>query len=129
MAPIDIDWGLQAAQLDFDFALESVELERGGTGRRFDRLRFDAVSDAHAVGCAVTNGLSAEAIAMPSKFHTPAMDGRGKAVGSVQMEYSRVVTSVEWRRVVDGVEWRRVKGCRGMASMASMASMVASNGT
>ena len=47
------DWlprlALNDVQLDCEFEFESVELEREGTGRRFDRPCSDADSDAHAV--------------------------------------------------------------------------------
>ena len=47
------DWfprlALNDVQLDCEFEFESVELERDGTGRRFDRPCSDADSDAHAV--------------------------------------------------------------------------------
>ena len=36
-------------QLAFEFEFESAELERGGTGRRFDRPSSDADSDAHGI--------------------------------------------------------------------------------
>ena len=89
MASNDVGRRLQAAHVDFEFPVESVELERGGTGRRFDRPCSDADSDAHAVGYTVTSGVNVGAnglftskeIAMPSKLDTPAMDGQEKAVG------------------------------------------------
>ena len=49
-----VEWGLQAVQFEF----ESVEMERGGTGRRFDRPCSDPDSDGHTVGYPVTNGVN-----------------------------------------------------------------------
>ena len=85
MASNGVEWRLQAVQFDSELDSESVAMERGVTGTRFDRPCSDADSDAHNVGYPVAKGVNVvgarelftpEEIAMPNKLHTPAMVGK-----------------------------------------------------
>ena len=135
----DLNWrqGRQrATQFDFECGLESADMKRDGTGRRFDRRCSDADFDTRFVGCLVTNGMHVEAhelftsseIALSSKLLTSAMNGQDKAVGKRAVDYSRAGwtayhVDVEWRRVMTDVEWRDWRRMTSMDWWGRMTSM------
>ena len=88
---------------------ESVELERGGTVRGFNRPSFVADFDAHIVGYLVAAGVFQKLDEGNCAQQSSYARGKGKLLGSEQMDCSRVAS-------YDGSEWLRI------ASVASMAT-------
>ena len=141
LAPNDVEGRLQAVQFDFEF--ESVELERGETGRRFDRSCSDADSDAHAVGHTVTNGVKCwRTRAVHAKGNCDAQqvsyasDGwtressweacrwiteLGGQIPMFDVDWWHLASNgVEWWLASNGVEWtRRMGGVDGWRRKAS----------
>ena len=112
--------GQQAVQFDF----ESVQMDRGGMGRRFDRPCSGAHSDAHTAGYPVAEGVNVSAcysrqvkcwkIAMPNKLHTPAMDRQVKCCWeanrwiAVELGGQLATIGDDWRWLASSGGWRRL---------------------
>ena len=115
-----VEWERQAVQ----FYFESVDMEGGGTGRRFDRRRFRCSRP--GISCCKTG---AHELFTPRKLRCPAsfirqrwMD-KSKLLESVPMDCGRAEWTagcVRCRLVVFGVDWRRMEPMDGWRRMASM---------